>query len=189
MFKGIDLPDAYTVHFSNDERDGEAVTQMGDADGAEIPATLLQTGKNVFAWVYLHTGDDDGETVYRARIPVMKRPRPLNEPPTPVQQSAIDQAIVALNNAVEKAEGAAAHALDAEAWAVGKRDGADVEPGDATYRNNSAWYAYLAEQAAATAGYMDMMINEDGDLIYSRTDSVDVDFEIVDGYLVMGVIN
>ncbi len=41
-----------------------------------------------------------------------------------------------------------------------------------------------AEQCAENAGYMDFEI-VDGDLIYIRTDQVDVDFEIVGGDLVM----
>ena len=43
-----------------------------------------------------------------------------------------------------------------------------------------------AEQAASTAGYMYVEII-DGRLIYSRTDNVDVDFELEDGRLVMEV--
>lgn len=44
-----------------------------------------------------------------------------------------------------------------------------------------------AEQIAATHGYMDVSI-VDGCLIYTRTDAVDVDFEIVNGDLVMEVV-
>ena len=47
--------------------------------------------------------------------------------------------------------------------------------------------AERAEQAANTAGYMDVEI-VDGDLIYTRTDAVDVDFELVEGNLVMEAV-
>ena len=47
--------------------------------------------------------------------------------------------------------------------------------------------AERAEQAAATAGYLDVEI-VDGDLIYTRTDAVDVDFELVEGNLVMEAV-
>lgn len=47
--------------------------------------------------------------------------------------------------------------------------------------------AERAEQAANTAGYIDVEI-VDGDLIYKRTDAVDVDFDLIDGDLVMEVI-
>ena len=108
-FDGLDLPDAYEVHFSNQPLTGETITQIGTADGVTIPDQFLQSGKVVYAWVYLHTGEDDGETEYMVTIPVSKRPEPSNEVPTPVEQSAIDQAIAALNIAVEKSEEAIGH--------------------------------------------------------------------------------
>ena len=40
---------------------------------------------------------------------------------------------------------------DAEAWAVGKRDGQDVPVGDETYHNNSKYYSGLAGTSATTA--------------------------------------
>lgn len=101
QFEGLDLPSAYTVHFANQPMSGDAKTQVGGADGVDIPDEYLTTGLPVYAWVYLHTGADDGETVYSVTIPVTKRPKPIEEPPTPVQQGAIDTAIAALNEGVE----------------------------------------------------------------------------------------
>ena len=106
-FEGLDLPLAYTVHFSNQPQSGNALQQIGNADGVAVPDALLETGLPVYAWVYLHTGEDDGETVYSVMIPVNKRPQPTNETPTPAQQSAIDEAIIALNTGVETVEGIA----------------------------------------------------------------------------------
>lgn len=108
-FDGLELPDAYEVHFSNQPLTGETITQIGNADGVTIPDQFLQSGEVVYAWVYLHAGEDDGETEYMVTIPVSKRPEPSNEVPTPVEQSAIDQAIAALNIAVEKSEEAIGH--------------------------------------------------------------------------------
>lgn len=107
QFEGIDLPAAYTVHFANQPMSGDAKTQVGGADGVYIPDEYLTTGLPVYAWVYLHTGADDGETVYSVTIPVTKRPKPTEEPPTPQQQGAIDTAIAALNEGVETVEGIA----------------------------------------------------------------------------------
>lgn len=42
-----------------------------------------------------------------------------------------------------------------------------------------------AEQAASQSGYMNFYINEDGDLIYERTENVEVDFELVNGDLIL----
>lgn len=45
-----------------------------------------------------------------------------------------------------------------------------------------------AEQAATNAGYLDVEIDENGHLIYTRTDAVDVDFELDNGHLIMEAI-
>lgn len=107
QFEGIDLPAAYTVHFANQPTNGNAKTQVGGPDGVTILDEYLTTGLPVYAWVYLHSGADDGETVYSVTIPVTKRPRPVEDEPTPVQQGAIDTAIAALNEGVETVEGIA----------------------------------------------------------------------------------
>lgn len=98
---GPNLPDAYEVHFSNTPT-GDAKTMIGDASGVVIPDEYLQSGEPVYAWVYLHQGADDGETEYHITIPVIRRARIVNQPPTPVQQDAISQAIALLNYAVDK---------------------------------------------------------------------------------------
>lgn len=70
----------------------------------------------------------------------------------------------------------------AEAYAVGTRSGVPVASDDPAYQNNAKFYADVLGQAAANAGYMFMDI-VDGDLIYTRTDNVQVDFELDDGDL------
>ena len=96
-----ELPTSYEVNFSN-ELHGEAVTMIGDSTGVDIPDTLLTTGLPVYLWLFLHDGEDDGETEYAGVIPVIKRAETIDDPPTPEQQSAITQAIAALNAAVEQ---------------------------------------------------------------------------------------
>jgi len=109
---------------------------------------------------------------------------------------------------------AAGSAEESEAWAVGKRKGADVGSGDPAYHNNSKYYAgeasgyagaasisageasesatraetaaERAEQIANTSGYLDVEI-VNGRLIYTRTAAVDVDFELAAGHLIMGL--
>lgn len=190
--EGVDLPEAYEVHFANYAESGTTITQIGDADGVTIPDELFQTGLPIFAWLYIHTGEDDGETVYRVLIPVRKRAEPSDDEPTPVEQSAITQAIAALNLAVtetaadaaaasDSADDASQSALDSEAWAVGQRNGVDVGSDDATYRNNSKWYAELAEQHAESAGYAFFDVDDStGQLMVTVTDSLaeDVSFAV-----------
>lgn len=99
-FVGIALPSTYEVHFSN-SKTGTARTVIGDENGVTIPEYYTQSGADIYAWVYLHTGQNDGETVYTVRIPVKSRAQPTDEEPTPVEQTAITQAIAALNAGVE----------------------------------------------------------------------------------------
>ena len=101
--EGAELPSTYQVDFSNDEHRGTSIIMIGNSDGVQIPTQLISTGKDVFAWLY-HVGDNYGKTVYKFRIPNKVRPDRTNEQPTPEQQSAVDQAIEALNDAVERVE-------------------------------------------------------------------------------------
>ena len=135
VLEGVNLPTLYEVHFSNFEH-GESVTQIGDSTGVTIPDMLLTSGQKIFVWLYLHNGQDDGETVYKGIIPVNERAKPSDTPPTPVQQSVIEEAIVALNNGVSTVESLAEqiptdinNAL-AEAKASGEFDGPQGPKGE-----------------------------------------------------------
>lgn len=201
IFPDLELPEAYEVHFSNERYNGSTVTQIGSADGVTVPDALLQTGKPVYAFVFLHDGEDDGETEYVVTIPVAKRPEISDDTPDPVEQSAISQAIAALNQAVQETgenvslaagyaseaedykDAAEDSAEDSEAWAVGKRGGTDVEETDETFHNNSKYYSEVAQQAAADAGYIQFYIDANGHLIYEKTSNVDLSFSLVDGHL------
>lgn len=96
----LELPPTYEVDFSNDEHHGSSVTMIGNSDGVLIPRQFIASGKDVFAFLY-HVGADYGRTVYKFRIPNKLRPDRTDEEPTPEEQSVIDQAIAALNAAVE----------------------------------------------------------------------------------------
>ena len=103
----LDLPVAYEVHFASDKT-GNSITQIGNADGVAIPDSVLLTARSFYAWFYLHEGEEDGETRYEIMFPVLARSRPTNATPTPVQQDVITETIAALDDAVERAEAAAA---------------------------------------------------------------------------------
>ena len=232
------LPETYEVQFSNNSSGGVAITQIGNADGVTIPDQMFISGAPIYAWIFLHQGADDGETVYFITIPVTKRAKPTSKQPTPVQKDAITQAIAALNSAVEQtgrdvtdAAASASAALASERAAAASEENAAASEraaalsetnagnsataagqsataagqsataahqselnasGSASSASSSAAAAYAdaerAEQAANTAGYMDVEIDENGHLIYTRTDAVDVDFELENGRLLMEVI-
>lgn len=115
---GIELPASYQVQFSNTEDAGVSKTMLGDADGVQIPDEYLLTGDYIYAFVYLHETEDDGETEYVIEIPVIRRPVPSEETPTPAEQSLIDQLLEQLNQGVEAAEAAADQAGEAAETAV-----------------------------------------------------------------------
>lgn len=174
-FMDIDLPEAYQVHFANRQH-GATFESIGNADGVRIPDDVWTSKEPIFAWVYLHPTEDSAVTKYEVRI--IKKVRadlPNGVEPTPYEQTVIDEAISALNTAVEKtsadAEQTAADAETASQAATNALDSAD-----------------RAEQAAQNAGYMFFDIDENGDLIYERTTNVDVDFVIEDGDLYVEAI-
>ena len=103
--EGLELPSTYEVDFSNSEHNGTSVTMIGNSDGVLIPRQFIDSGKDIFAFLY-HVGVDFGRTVYKFRIPNKLRPDRTDEQPTPEQQSVIDQTISALNDAVADAQDA-----------------------------------------------------------------------------------
>lgn len=222
QIEGVELPQTYEVDFSNSEHNGTSVTMIGNSDGVLIPHQFIDTGKDVFAFLY-HVGANYGRTVYKFRIPNKIRPDRTDDTPTPEQASVIDQAISALNEAVEQtaqdvidadasaqsasqsAENAHDSAVDAQNYAESAQTSANnasasasqasasagTASAAATSASASAASAYAdaerAEQAASTAGYLDVEI-VNGRLIYTRTDAVDVDFTLNNGRLIMEAI-
>lgn len=122
---GFDLPENYIVHFANDPLAGDALVQIGDEDGVDIPDELLETGKPIYAWLYQHTSNTDGETVYMITINVKPRPKPTDGDATPEQINAVDRAIAALNGAVTTATSASEAAILAKNSAEAAANEAD----------------------------------------------------------------
>ena len=104
---GPELPQAYEVDFANSTT-GQSITQIGNSDGVTIPDQFFTPGSMIHAWVVL-VGEDYVVTRYHIMIPISPRAVRTSEEPTPSQQSAVDQAIAALNQAVEDAETAITH--------------------------------------------------------------------------------
>lgn len=149
-FEGLTLPEAYEVHFSKSDSVGTAITQIGNSEGVVIPDMMLLTPGPIYVWIYLHEGNNDGETEFKLTIPVNARVRPTDDEPTPVEQSAITEAIAALNVAVEET---AADVLKAEGYALGTQDGEPVSS-DSTYFENNAKYFKEASESARDASVL-----------------------------------
>lgn len=100
-------------------------------------------------------------------------------------------ALTSEQNASASASAAAGSASAALASQNAAAQSATAAANSASAASASASSAYndaeRAEQAATTAGYLDVEI-VDGRLIYTRTDAVDVDFELENGHLLMEVI-
>lgn len=191
--QGLPLPLNFETHFSmNGDIAKPMIGTTEDGVGTvEIPDEYLEDSGILTAYIYLHAGLDDGETEYVIRTKVIPRPDVDPSEPTPVQQDVITQAIAALDNAVEiteeNAEKSDKSAEDSEAWAVGERKGVPVEEDDETYQNNSKYYADMAEQVASEAGFINLYIDDAGHLIYEKTDTVDLEFFIENGNLMVEV--
>lgn len=112
VIEGIELPETFEVHFGN-QIHGKSKTRLGHNYTVNIPDEYLTHVGAVYAWIFLHAGADDGETEYQIKIPIEPRARPVNDPPTPIQQDVITQTIAALNDGVERAEIAAESAEEA----------------------------------------------------------------------------
>ena len=106
IIDGLDLPYSFEVDFSLDPYNGVSEPQIGTDNTVRIPDNLMETGEPIYAFIFLHHEQDDGETEYRITIPVEKRPARGLESPDPVQQSVIDQTITALSAGVEAAQAA-----------------------------------------------------------------------------------
>lgn len=101
-FADLDLPQAFEAHFAN-KQNGNSKTMIGSENKVEIPDEYFWSGADeIYAWVYLHSDVDDGETVYEVGIPLVKRAKPTDEEPLPEQESTINRAIAELNHAVEQ---------------------------------------------------------------------------------------
>ena len=100
VFEGVDLPQAYEVHFSNTP-DGMSKSYPGDDTGVSVPDEFLLSGDPIYIWVFLHQTEDDGRTIYVGYIPVKRKSSVSNDPITPVQQNAFTQMMAILETAID----------------------------------------------------------------------------------------
>lgn len=164
-FTGIDLPAAFEVHFSNDPRRGEASRVNGTPEtGVVIPSRYMTSGANVFAWLFLHTRNDDGGTKFEVEIQVRRKPPGADivipEDDIPEAQGIIADMTVAANAAREAklaaeaaAEAALADHTAADAAALLARSyaegGTGTRQGEDT--DNAKYWAQYAEETVGSA--------------------------------------
>ena len=146
IFEGFNLPAAFEVHFSRSSI-GKAITQIGTNDVCTVPDMFAQNAGVVYAWLYI-AEEDTGLTKFSIEMPVQPKAKPTDQQPAPVEQSAVDQAIAALNAGVEAAEDAQEAAEAAQASAESYAESAGQSAITAT---NAASAAASAKTAAETA--------------------------------------
>ena len=160
------------------------ITQYEFVATSTIAPTVAPDGKVSFNIVAGSIGDSQLRTDYLADIRVAEA------------------------NAAQSESDAEAHQFQSEAWAVGQRDGTDVESTDECYQNNSKYYAEVAgtlksdmesikteadnvlEQATARLTGLNFMMNYvDGNLYYDINVGIDLEIDTTTGELMWEVIN
>ena len=104
---GIILPASYLAEFANSES-GTAEQIAQTTDTVLIPDKYLTSGNPIYCWIVV-VGEDERTTRYEIIVPVRGRGEPDDYTPTPSEQTAIEAAITALNEAVTAAGVAIEH--------------------------------------------------------------------------------
>lgn len=146
LIHGPELPSYYEVHFAS-TKDGTPEVSVGTPSGVQIPNRLLQAEGYIYAWVFLHVGEHDGETKFQVKIPVEERGIPIDQE-TPEDQTAVQQAIAALNAETGRAEAAADAASVSEQNAKASEDAALLSEQNA---ETAAQAAAASAQSAASS--------------------------------------
>ena len=154
---GLNLPENFEAHFSNSQNSGDAETYLGTENFVTIPDKYLETGETIYCFIYLHNDTTDGETEYKIKIPVYKRPRRTTAEPTPEQVDLITQVISQLGRDATRAETAATQAEES---------------------------AERAGQEIGQGGYIDASITDE-QLIITLTNMDDMSFVMQDERLVV----
>ena len=100
QFEGLDLPQAYRVDFSNFEYCGASIPRVGGPGGVAVPVEVLTSGRNVYAFIWIQD-ETSGARYRRATVRVVPGPEPDTDE-SPEEQSAVTEAINALNAAVQR---------------------------------------------------------------------------------------
>lgn len=154
-----EIPTGQSVTVEGRKPDNNGYQYNAEYSGHTVTFTVeeqmtIVAGDNIVEIVFY----SDGVRVGTANFILAIEPAPLNDSVKPSETSLpmIQEAVRAAANAAASAEQAAASVTeaeevgeDAEAWAVGQRNGVDVGPSDETYHNNAKWYSEQSGQAVA----------------------------------------
>lgn len=98
IIDGLSLPATFEVHFTTVSED-DAITVIGQNSRVAIPDSCINKPGTVTAYIYLHTGENDGETEYVIKFAVIRRAKPdYDEDDKSDWESAASQALAMLQN-------------------------------------------------------------------------------------------
>lgn len=182
----------------------EVLTETGQVYVSVYGGSLITV--NTAQFKVLATGYVDGldsqtpptPSIYEQILAHMQNLEDIAEQVGDAAQSA-SEAAQSASEAAESATSAEGSATSAEAYKNNAKGYAEQTQGYILeamgYRDQAHEYADAAdasadraEQAAGSAGYMIIEIDDEGHLIYTRTDNVGVDFSLEGGHLIMGAV-
>ena len=174
--QGLELPTAVEIHFSLQEKGGEAVTRVGTTKNGvtdvTIPDTMLENNGSavdyfIYAFIYIIDATS-GQTEYKISMQVKARPKPEGFD-RPEDAELFREAIAAVNAAADRAETAE---KEAEGWAHGREDMPEKAEDNAMYYAGEA--AKDAEQTATDRKEVERLVES--------VSGIDEDVELVRGY-------
>lgn len=99
VIDGLDLPSIFEVHFANSGED-TSIMVIGQNNRVAIPDNCIEKTGTVTAYIYLHSGDNDGETEYLIKFGVIRRAKPdYDEEEKKSWERAASKALAMLQNA------------------------------------------------------------------------------------------
>lgn len=98
LISGIDLPETFRANISN-TTDGLSKTQICDSNIVAIPDKYFTTGKNIYIWIVVSSGDSDSTIKYDIEIPIITASQPEDYEVSDDDVDIITRAINALNEA------------------------------------------------------------------------------------------
>lgn len=123
--------------------DGRSVTAAGNTVTAPVASQMLSVAGSVIAQVEIYTAAASGAAVSRLSsfcfvVDVEKSAYPDD---AIISSDYYNVLSAAIQNALQSSADAQTAAEDAEAWALGTRNGQDVSASDPTYHNNAKYWA------------------------------------------------
>ena len=149
------VPAEATVKFAGTKPSGLGFTadvvMSSTTGGTRCIATITSTYDMTSEYgrfpaeVKITQGDDVLGTA-NVYLDIEKNPHPDN-----TYDGSVEELIPVITALVERAEAAVEKGKDAEAWAVGQREGVDVGEDDPTYHNNAKYYCEQTEASETAA--------------------------------------